>query len=413
MREADTRAVARLGQSTLIAAAGFAVALAAVERLRGAYGRRIAVLVGTGLNGADGRAAARELSKRGATCEIIEASTQPDELLGYDLVIDAVVGLGCTRPYVAPLVGETPVIAVDLPSGVNADTGEILGTPLAAEITVAMGALKWAHVDGASAALCGRVVLAPLGIEVTTTAYFVDELDPRELAPRLNDDHKWRHAVQVVAGSPDMPGAAVLVCAGALTAGASMVRLTTHGDVATKRLPVEVVRANTIDARCHAVVIGPGLGPKTRRWLRRFTWSPDARYVLDADALKPKTLALFVDRDVVITPHEGEFQRLTNRVLGSRRVPLVREFAQEAGVTVLLKGPRTIIATPEGELRIVASGSSALATAGSGDVLAGWIGALLAYPTRMIDAVSAAAFWHGRSGSTWPTASDIVDGDWV
>jgi ADP-dependent NAD(P)H-hydrate dehydratase / NAD(P)H-hydrate epimerase len=410
MRAADAVAVAQRGQDALIEAAGFATALEAIRMLGGAYGKRVAVLCGPGLNGADGQAAARELSSRGARIDVITVERQPEILVGYDLIIDAAFGLGCSRPYVAPAVGSIPVLAVDLPSGIDADTGALLGAPMPATVTLAMGALKWAHVDGPAANVCGEVKLASLDIETASLSGVVERLDTSHLVPRDVDDHKWRHAVQIVAGSPAMKGAARLACDGALAGGASMVRLTSHGSFSTKKLAPEVVVAKQIDERCSSFVIGPGLGDGTRRWLAEFVWPTSARYVLDADALKSRTLALFEGLDVVITPHEGEFERLSGHQLTDRRIPAVKEFASESGMTVLLKGRRTIVATPEGVVRVVMSGTSALATAGSGDVLAGLIGALLTYPNSVLDAAAGAAYLHGLSVTTWPVASQLTRG---
>ena len=147
MREADARAVARHGQEALVRRAGTAVALEAQRLLGRCYGSRVAVLVGPGLNGADGRVAAARLAARGCRVDVLAVVDQPSELRDYDLVVDAAYGLGCSRPYVAPRVAQgTPVVAVDLPSGVDADTGSILGEPLRATVTVALGALKPAHL---------------------------------------------------------------------------------------------------------------------------------------------------------------------------------------------------------------------------------------------------------------------------
>src|SRR5580698_10254832 len=139
MRDADALAVKAVGTDALVAAAGTAVALEARSMLGSCYGARVAVLVGPGLNGADGRVAAAWLRARGAKVDVIETAHQPKELRGFDLVLDAAYGLGCTRPYVAPTVsGQTLVLAVDLPSGVDADSGAVLGQPLSADVTIAL-----------------------------------------------------------------------------------------------------------------------------------------------------------------------------------------------------------------------------------------------------------------------------------
>src|ERR1700691_2962542 len=154
MREADALAVKARGTDALVAAAGTAVALEAQSMLGSCYGARVAVVAGPGLNGNDGRVAAAWLRSRGAKVDVIETADQPAELRGFALVIDAAFGLGCSRPYRAPNVaGETLVLAVDLPSGVDSDTGALLGQPLTADVTVALGALKPEHVTRAAAML--------------------------------------------------------------------------------------------------------------------------------------------------------------------------------------------------------------------------------------------------------------------
>ncbi len=149
MREADARATSSRGVDAPVALAGTAVALAAQRLLGRCYGARVAVVAGPGLNGADGRVAARWLQQRGAQVDLWDVAYAPSALVGYDLVVDAAFGLGCSRPYVAPAVpSSTRVLALDLPSGVDADTGELLGSPMRASVTLALGALKPANLVG-------------------------------------------------------------------------------------------------------------------------------------------------------------------------------------------------------------------------------------------------------------------------
>jgi NAD(P)H-hydrate epimerase len=179
MREADALAVKARGGDTLVAAAGTAVALEAQAMLGSCYGSRVAVVAGPGLNGADGRVAAAWLRYRGAKVDVIEVASQPKELRGFALVIDAAFGLGCSRPYLAPRVAdETLVLAVDLPSGVDSDSGALLGSPMSADVTMALGALKPAHVSGPAAALCGQLRFAGLGIVRHFVDGLVDDGDP-------------------------------------------------------------------------------------------------------------------------------------------------------------------------------------------------------------------------------------------
>ncbi|MHB8827827.1 MAG: NAD(P)H-hydrate dehydratase [Acidimicrobiales bacterium] len=401
MREADAREVARRGQDALVADAGTAVALTAASMLGSCYGRRVAVIAGPGLNGADGRVAARWLKNRGARVRVFDVGDESAELVGYDLVIDAAFGLGCTRAYDAPRVGATPVLALDLVSGVDADTGWVFGRSLAADVTLALGALKYAHVSGPAAALAGEVRLATLSIPCTPRDGVIEDADLVGVVERSRDDHKWSHALAVLAGSDLMPGAAALVCEGALAAGASIIRLASRGDVETLTLPVEVVRTSEvgIDSRCRAVVAGPGLGEGAPAWLAERLATTSAPVVLDADGLDRDLIASRPEESTwILTPHAGEFARLGAETSSERLVD-VRAFAAATGCVVLLKGPRTIVAAPDGRTRVVTSGTPALATAGSGDVLAGIIGALLAYGHDALSAAALGAHLHGRAGA--------------
>ncbi len=416
MREADALAVQARGRDALVEAAGTAVALEAQSILGSCYGARVAVLVGPGLNGADGRVAAAWLRSRGAKVDVIETTHQPMELRGFNLVIDAAFGLGCSRPYGAPIVsGETLVLAVDLPSGVDADSGELLGHPMPADVTVALGAMKPAHVDGPAAALCGQLRFAGLGIVQHFDDGLVEDRDLDALIQRDPSDHKWTHAIQVLAGSSLMPGAADLVVRGALAAGASMIRLTSRGDVAELiDLPAEVVRSDdpVVEKRSRCVVAGPGLGIGSIDWLRERLADVSVPVVLDADGLDRSLIRNDTEseRRWVLTPHEGEFVRLTGEPLPSNRLEAVRSLARATGCVVLLKGATTLIADRDGRVRVVRSGTPTLATAGSGDVLSGVIGATIARGHDPLDAAALGAHLHGRAGAALPvyaSASDI------
>ena len=418
MREADAVAVERRGVESLVHEAGTAIALEAQRMLGRVYGTRVAVIVGPGLNGADGRVAASRLRSRGALVTVVDVAGQPKALDGFDLVVDAAFGLGCSRPYEAPLVAPgTLVLAVDLVSGVDADTGSVLGTPLAADVTVALGAFKRAHLDGPSSALAGELRLADLGIVPTFTDGVMEDRDLAGLLRGDVDDHKWRHAVAILAGSVLMPGAAELAVRGALAGGASMVRLASRGDIGgLVRLPPEVVHAGNddVDGRCRAVVAGPGLGPDASSWLTERLTGIATPVVLDADGLdRALILAAHVtDGRWVLTPHAAEFERLAGEALRPSRIDAVRALARETGCVVLLKGPVTVIADPRGRLRVVRSGTSALATAGSGDVLSGLIGATIARGHEPFEAAALAAHLHGRAGvrlATYAPASDLAD----
>jgi NAD(P)H-hydrate epimerase len=405
MREADAIAVRARGTDALVHAAGTAVALEAQHMLTSCYGKRVAVVVGPGLNGADGRVAARWLGARGAKVDVIEVATQPDRLDRYDLVIDAAFGLGCSRPYDAPRVGaRTKVLAVDLVSGVDADTGAVLGSPHQADVTIAIGAIKPAHLNGPAALLTGELRFASIGIVQSFRDGLVEDNDLDSIVQRDRNDHKWNHAISVLAGSTSMPGAAALVVRGALAAGASMIRLTSRGDVAPLvALPAEIVHANEahVDPRSRSVVAGPGLGADAVSWLASRLKDVVAPVVLDADGLDRSLLEQAVrgERQWILTPHEGEFARLTGSASGDDRFGAVRDLARETGCVVLLKGPTTLVADPTGTLRVVTSGTDALASAGTGDVLSGIIGATLARGHAPLDAAALGAHLHGRAGA--------------
>jgi hydroxyethylthiazole kinase-like uncharacterized protein yjeF len=415
MREMDAAAVEQRGVDALVGDAGMAVALVARSMLRSCYGQRVAVLVGPGLNGADGRVAARWLTSRGARVDVIEVANQPSSLDGYRLVVDAAFGLGCSRPYAAPLVADgTLVLAVDLPSGVDSDSGEILGSPLVANVTLALGALKPAHLTGASVALVGELRFAALGIVDTFEDGLIEDSDLDSLIEIHQDDHKWVHAVEAFVGSPLMPGAAELVVRGALAAGASMIRLASRGDISSfVRLPPEVVHAIELiaDRRCRAVVAGPGLGFDAVSWLRERLADVAVPVVLDADGLDLSLLPAKTTSNGqwILTPHEGEFARLMRRPVPANRFVAVRALARETRCVVLLKGPTTVLASPEGTLRVVQSGSPALATAGTGDVLAGLIAATIARGHDPLNAGALAAHLHGRAGARMTVYSPASD----
>ena len=418
MRDADAAAVAARGTEALVAAAGTAVGLEAQRMLGRCYGRRVAVVVGPGLNGADGRVAARWLVDRGAKVDVIDVASQPEVIDAYDVYIDAAYGLGCSRPYVAPRVGaRTAVLAVDLPSGVDADTGAVLGRPVWADVTLAIGALKYAHVDGPAHEHCGEVHYAGLGIASSGEDGLVEDSDLSTFVRRSSDDHKWVHAIQVFAGSTSMPGAAELCVRGALAGGASMVRLTSRGEVAPLvHLPPEVVHApdGRVDPRCSAIVAGPGLGRDADDWLAERLRDIDVPVVLDADALHPRLVESRTDRDAtwVLTPHEGEFARLHDAPVGASRISAARDLARATRSVVLLKGPTTVVASPDGSVRVVQSGTAQLATAGSGDVLSGMIGAAIARGHEPLVAAALSAHVHGRAGSAlgaYPSAGALCD----
>lgn len=425
MRAAD--AAAPVPEPTLVARAGTAAALEAVRLLGGAYGRRVTVVAGKGNNGADGRVAARVLSGRGARVTVVGPSDTP--LPACDLVVDAAFGTGFRGSYeAAPAPPGAQVLAVDIPSGVDGDTGAAVGRPLAAQRTVTFAAYKPGLLQGDGPALAGDVHLADIGLPVgEPAAGLMEDADVARLVPRRpTASHKWATALAVVAGSPGMEGAAVLAARGAARAGAGMVRLAVPGG-GQGSWPVEAVRlplgrTGWADAvleilgRCRALVVGPGLGreEETQEEVRRLISRAPVPVVVDADGLfalrdEPGPVVAGT-RPVVLTPHDGEYARLAGEQPGADRIGAARRLAARSGAVVLLKGPLTAVAAPDGRVRVSTSGSARLATAGTGDVLSGMIGALLARGTDPLESAALAAHLHGRAAGRGP-AEGLVAGD--
>jgi NAD(P)H-hydrate epimerase len=414
----------------LIDRAGAAVAAAALDLLGGAYGRRVVVLAGKGNNGADGRAAAVRLRRRGVRVEVVDAKAAPDVLPACDLVIDAAYGTGFRGEHVAPHVAAgTPVLAVDIPSGVSGLTGEVPGRALPADRTVTFAALKPGLVLDPGRSLAGEVVLADIGLDVGPRRSGLVERDDVAawLPRRAAQAHKWQSALLVVAGSPAMLGAAHLCARAAQRAGAGMVRLGSPGVDHDGGRPTEAVgvalaargwgdEAVAAADRCHAIVVGPGLGTgdATRAGVRAVL-EAELPVLVDGDGLTvlgPQVTAALGGRAAatVLTPHDGEHERLTGHRPGPDRFAATRDLAASTGAVVLLKGSPTIVADPNGELRVVAAGRSSLATAGTGDVLSGIIGALLAQGAPALEAAAAGAWLHGRAARLGPAAG-LVAGD--
>jgi hydroxyethylthiazole kinase-like uncharacterized protein yjeF len=421
MRAADTAALESVAESELVRRAGFAVATAALRMLGGAYGRRVVVVAGKGNNGNDGRVAAAALARRGALVDVIDAGSAPERIEPCDLVIDAAYGTGFSGTYEAPEPGAgTPVLAVDIPSGVVGDTGEMRGRVLRADRTITLAALKPGLLMGAGGAASGRITVADIGVPPGVASIgLVEDADLARMPRREPNAHKWASAVAVVAGSPGMEGAAFLCARGAARAGAGMVRLAVPGagHGTSGGWPNEAVRLLLdptgwdddvlgVLARCRALVIGPGLGrdDATIESVRRVVARSPVPVVADADALFALGDAASacgvvagegVDRPVILTPHDGEYRRMAGEDPGDDRIGAARRLADSTGAVVLVKGPLTAVAVPgegngsPGAVLLAAAGSSALATAGTGDVLSGMIGAFLA---RGVDAPHAAAF---------------------
>jgi hydroxyethylthiazole kinase-like uncharacterized protein yjeF len=466
MAEADRFAVAAgVDSFELMKNAGGAVANAAREMAgRG----RILVLCGPGNNGGDGFVAAALLRAEGRHVGVAlvgerqrlkgdaaraaamwDGPLEVGERTEFSgaLVIDALFGAGLARPLsgeAATIVdrlnaSSVPVLAIDLPSGVDGRTGAADGVAVRAKRTVTFFRLKPGHLLLPGRTLSGQIEVAQIGIpdEVLSsiapkTFQNRPELWRKELAQPQPDDHKYRRGhTFVVSGPPDRTGAARLAAAAALRIGAGAVTVASPPDavlVNASHLTAVMVRdfvgaAGLADLlsgpRPKSVVVGPanGVGGSTRANVEAALAS-DAAAVLDADALtsfKEDRSALFSSvrnrrPPVVLTPHEGEFLRLFSA--GGSRLDRAREAAAESGAIVVLKGSDTVIATPDGRAAINSNAPPDLATAGSGDVLAGLIGGLLAQGLPGFEAACAGVWVHGAAAAAFGRgliAEDLPD----
>lgn len=416
----------------LIDRAGAAVAQAAVEMLGGTYGRRVVVVAGKGNNGNDGRSAADRLRRRGVRVEVVRADLAPDRLPAVDLVIDAAYGTGFRGTFEAPDAGDALVLAVDIPSGVDGLTGVASGRVLRADRTVTFAALKPGLLFADGLDLAGDVRTVDIGLDVSSAS--VHQVETPDVAGWLRDRpvdaHKWQRAVWCIAGSPGMTGAAHLAAAAAQRAGAGYVRLSSPGvaddplrptEAVGHALPPEVWTPEVgHDAhRFGAFVIGPGLGrsEEVSTGVRALLRELAPPVVLDGDGLSnlgSRAIRFLTSRrdPLIITPHDGEFERLADVSPDPDRIASARLLARETGAVVLLKGSTTVVAAPSGDTMLSASGDSRLATAGTGDVLAGVIGALCASGVDPFHAAAAGAFIHGVAG-TLGWRRGLVAGDLV
>lgn len=340
-----------------------------------------------------------------------------DVLAAADLVLDGITGIGGRgglRPDAVPVAraargSDAVVVAVDLPSGVEADSGEVVGEALRADATVTFGTYKPAHLIDPAHEYAGAVRLVDIGLGAVLPS--VPELEALQHAdvarllpvPTGESDKYRRGVVGVVAGSARYPGAAVLAVAGALHGGAGAVRYVggSAGDAVIARFPEVLVHTGppAEAGRVQAWVVGPGLGdePGVRDAL-----ASDVPVLIDADGLRGLDAATVRGRTAptLLTPHAGEAAALLEvprEQVESARLASVRELAARYGATVLLKGSTTLIASPDTSLpvRVNPTGTPWLATAGSGDVLSGLTGSLLAAGLTARDAASAGAYLHG------------------
>ena len=477
MREADRRTIDEIGIPSIVLMenAGRQVTAAIEALVDDLAGQRVAVLCGTGNNGGDGFVVARSLRQRGIEPAVFLVGTAADvrgdartnlDVLGHlgvplveigdaaawelhgshvtgaDVVVDALMGTGLSRALeglhetiVADLnASEAVIVAVDLPTGLSADTPDLIGPAVHAAVTVTLGAPKVPLVLPPAEHLVGDVVIADIGIP----EFVVDESEGPRLflltreyvrtlvPPRSPDAHKGDFGrVLVVAGSRGMTGAAALAARAALRAGAGLVTVATPASVQPivaalgaefMTLPLDdadgrvtaaaVEQVLAVDA--DVVAVGPGLGggPAVAAFVRALLDRAETPLVVDADALNAcagdaGVLSGRDDRPVVITPHPGEMARLVGAAaedVQADRVGIAREFAARHRVTVVLKGYRSVVATPEGDVYVNPTGSPGMATAGSGDVLTGMLAGLLAQMLDPSPAAQLATYLHGAAG---------------
>jgi NAD(P)H-hydrate epimerase len=346
-------------------------------------------------------------------------------------VIDAGFGTGFRGEFDPPAT-EAPVLACDIPSGIDGLTGALGGEVYEAVRTVTFVALKPGLLLQPGAGRTGEVEVADIGLDPSSArAHLVEAGDVGSIVSRRGPtDHKWRSACWVVGGSSGMTGAPVMASAATMRAGAGYARLSVPGvdsveghaaEVVTTVLPAEAWAVDVLDGvdRFGALVVGPGIGRKeaTAAEVRRVVAEAEVPVVVDGDGLRALDphgpVRARRDGSVVLTPHDGEFEALAGEPPGDDRFASTRSLADRLGVVVLLKGPCTIVADPTGRAFAVTEGDQRLATAGTGDVLSGVIGALLARGVPAAEAAAVGAFVHGRAGAVgWAhglVATDLID----
>lgn len=446
---------------TLMDRAGYGVALAAA-RMGAGYGSRVAVLAGRGNNGGDAYVAARYLRERGADVTVHALGFPKGEhsparkaaaaasLAGVrmvdldaptdvDLVIDGLFGTGFHGTLPDEVVGwtttEAPVLAIDVPSGLDGLHGTTDGPAFTATRTVTFDARKVGHLVGEGPERCGTVEVHPIGLPDPDPEFWICEDADAPVPARRRDDHKWSvGSVAVVGGSTGLVGAAVMAASSALEFGAGAVRLITPGGLRSEAAagqpglmtdgigtgdafaPDETGRILDAVGRFDVLVLGPGIGKGRSGVVERIMGRWNRPLVLDADGINGASVDALKGRvaPTIITPHAGEFERLTGEAASHTAA---FGLAEATGAVVVLKGSPTFIAGSE--RWVVASGGPELATIGTGDVLAGMIGALVARGLPLEVAARSAAHRHGQAGQalagTGVTATALLDeiGRWA
>jgi ADP-dependent NAD(P)H-hydrate dehydratase / NAD(P)H-hydrate epimerase len=423
-----------LPDGALMQRASTGLATVCADLLPRVYGSRVVLLVGSGNNGGDALHAGAWLAARGARVEALLVADHAHEgglaalhraggrarpsgdptatavADGTDLVVDGILGIGgrgglrgAAAGLVAALPDDSAVVAVDVPSGVDASTGQVEGVAVRADVTVTFGSLKPGLVVDPGAGLAGVVELVDIGLDLPAAdVELLQAADVRHLLPRPSreSDKYRRGVVGVAAGSAQYTGAAVLCTGGAVRGGAGMVRYVGAEE------PAALVRAAWPEVvvgagRVQAWTVGSGGGGDAGDRLADAV-GDGVPVVVDADAIAAvPELVRHDDAPLLLTPHAGELARLVGADrddVEARRLHHARAAARELDAVVLLKGSTTVVARPDGRVRVNPTGTAALATAGSGDVLAGLAGALLAGGLDPFDAGSVAAWVHGLAG---------------
>lgn len=434
VRRAENTLLAELPDGALMARASTGLAGAVIDLLGGAYGRRVVLLVGPGNNGGDALYAGALLARRGCAVEavLLAPAVHVGGLAALkraggmarspggpgqrpDVLIDGIVGIGGhggLRPDAAAEVAlypGVPVVAVDVPSGVDVDTGELSGPHVQADVTVTFGTHKIAHLVEPAASACGSITLVDLGL--TLPAAEVEALQPADVARLLprpgTTSHKYTRGVVGLRTGGAFPGAGLLSAAGADCGLAGMVRYVGPGATADRILATypEVVIGR---GRVQSWVVGSGGGTDAVSD-RDLALADGVSTLLDADALidLPENLP----DNVVLTPHAGELARMLGAErtdVEARQLYWARTAAQKYGAVCLLKGHHTLVAAPDGLVRVTTTGVPWLGTAGAGDVLSGIIGALLAGGLSAFDAASVGSWVHGSAATLASDGGPVV-----
>jgi hydroxyethylthiazole kinase-like uncharacterized protein yjeF len=437
VRAAEADLMARLPEGTLMQRAATGLAVAISNFLGSTYGARVVLLIGSGDNGGDALYAGARLARRGAQVTAVLLSSKvhqlgldalrtaggrvgsTDDIPTADLVVDGIVGIG-GRPGLRPdaLAAvqlaeqyDVPIVAVDTPSGVDVDTGETPEPHVNAALTVTFGTHKICHFIDPAATACGPVHLVDIGLDLPPAP--VESLQAADIKalypiPHGESDKYSRGVLGLMVGSTQYPGAAVIATSGALGGPVGMVRYVGPDAVAeaVRSAHPEVVGAG----RVQAWTIGSGLGDELDIPRIRELLDAEQPVVLDADGLKALDDA--GDHvDVLATPHAGELARLLDvdrATVEAERLKHAGMAAERYDVTVLLKGATTVIAAPDGQVRVNTNATPWLATAGAGDVLAGLCGSLLAGGLSPLDAGSLGAHLHASAANLASSSGPIT-----